>query len=222
MKYFKPCWSCGSKGRCYDKCRCWKCRNPKQYELWKNQNPKDYEAWLKRMRTPDGVNPIIVIGLLNIIDNLTREPAAIANQIDEAKAELQEIKSHTEISRYENSDHFAFSSAEINDQIHENNVNLCNQDNEIRGNKEIIHYQKDAILRLDNDLQEKIKMDADLGHRIHNKAKELSRLNGGNGMETFEEWYERIPYGLKLPLCKRLIEDGFVNSHLKFSFNKSS
>jgi len=53
MSYFKPCWSCGSKGACYGDCECAKCVDPGEYEEWKRNSPEEYEEWKEKQRGYD-------------------------------------------------------------------------------------------------------------------------------------------------------------------------
>ena len=49
----KPCWSCGSTGKCYPNCECAKCEDPEGYADWKYNNPEEYEDWLERQWDDD-------------------------------------------------------------------------------------------------------------------------------------------------------------------------
>lgn len=50
---FKPCWSCGSDGECYEGCNCAKCVDPEGYEIWKYENPEAYQHWLDKQEVDD-------------------------------------------------------------------------------------------------------------------------------------------------------------------------
>ncbi|MEK9207703.1 MAG: hypothetical protein AAB922_04425 [Patescibacteria group bacterium] len=49
----KPCWDCGSTGKCYNFCGCAKCVDPEGYKEWRENNPDEYQDWLDEQREDD-------------------------------------------------------------------------------------------------------------------------------------------------------------------------